>query len=319
MKRNNLNLLNSVVAKPLQVWLELRNYKRFTDSFFVAAVRRLRAGVPLNSIELEDIELALLHKAIADRYGYDFGNYSPASFKRRVLGFVRKSGFEHISDLLPRLLYDRAFFRALILAISVTVTEMFRDPQVYKLLREKVIPVLKTYPSINVWHAGCATGEEVYSSAILFAEEGLADRVRIYATDINEESLAIAGEGIYPVEKIQEYTANYQLSGGKRSFADYYHARYDAVILDRDLSKNMVFSSHNLVSDGTFGAMHLIFCRNVLIYFNESLQNRALNLFTESLVPHGFLCLGTRESLQFTSVKNRYRTIAEREKCFQLK
>jgi chemotaxis protein methyltransferase CheR len=268
---------------------------------------------------IETLEIDLLQKAIADRYGYDFSNYSPASFKRRVVAYVKKSGHTRISDLIPPLLHDRNLFRSFLYAVSVTVTEMFRDPQVYKILREKVIPVLKTYPSIKVWHAGCATGEEAYSSAILFAEEGLADRVQIYATDINEESLHIASEGIYPIEKIKEYTQNYQQSGGRGSFSDYYHARYEAVIMNQDLRKRLTFSSHNLVSDGSFGAMHLIFCRNVLIYFDETLQNRALNLFSQSLVPKGFLCLGTKESLLFSTVKDRFRIIAEREKCFQLK
>ncbi len=270
-------------------------------------------------LDTENLEIYLLQEAIAKRYGYDFRNYSPASFKRRIQNFVNQSGLQRISDLIPRLLHDPTFFSSLLHSISVTVTEMFRDPQVYRVLREKVIPVLKTYPSIKVWHAGCATGEEVYSSAILFAEAGLSDRVQIYATDINEETLQIAREGIYPVESIKTYTTNYQLSGGNHSFADYYHARYDAVILNQELRRNITFSSHNLVSDGSFGAMHLIFCRNVLIYFNETLQQRVLGLFVDSLAPNGFLCLGTRESLSFSTVSGAFRSIAAKEKCFQLK
>lgn len=273
----------------------------------------------MDETALEAIEIALLKTAIVERYGYDFSNYSPASFKRRVVAFARREGFKHIADLIPLLLHDKSFFRSLLFSISVTVTEMFRDPQVFRIVREKIIPVLKTYPSIRVWHVGCATGEEVYSTAILFAEEGLNDRLQIYATDINEESLEKAREGIYPVEQIKKYTANYQKAGGRRSFSDYYHARYDSVILHQELRKNIVFSSHNLVSDGSFGSMHLIFCRNVLIYFDETLQRRVLGLLHDSLVPNGFLCLGTRESLQYLEVKDCFRVIAEREKCFQLK
>jgi chemotaxis protein methyltransferase CheR len=273
----------------------------------------------MRNLDIETIEVSLLQEAISSRYGYDFQNYSPASFKRRILNFVSHSGLKRISELIPLLLHDPLFFSDLLCSISVTVTEMFRDPQVYRTLREKIIPILKTYPSIKVWHAGCATGEEVYSSAILFAEEGLQDRVQIYATDINEENIQVAREGIYPVEQIKTYTNNYQLSGGRNSFADYYHARYDSVIMDKGLRRNMTFSTHNLVSDKSFGAMHLIFCRNVLIYFNEPLQNRVLGLFVDSLVPQGCLCLGTRESLSYSDIADRFRTISDREKIFQLK
>lgn len=272
----------------------------------------------MNKLDLERLEIELVLKTVSRVYGYDFSNYSSASLKRRIVHFVAKSGYQQISEIIPHIIHNRDFFFSLLFTISVTVTEMFRDPEVYKFLRATVLPVLKTYPSIRVWHAGCATGEEVYSLAIMLAEEGLAERAQIYATDINDLALQKAREGIFSIDRIKEYTANYQKAGGTRSLSEYYQAGYDSVIMDKKLKKNIVFASHNLVSDAAFGEMHLIFCRNVLIYFDEFLQDKVLNLFLNSLVPKGFLCLGTKESLHFTSCKERFRQISEKEKCFQV-
>ena len=204
--------------------------------------------------------------------------------------------------MIPMILRDRELFSRLARDFSIAVTEMFRDPFVYKAVRNKVIPVLRTWPHFKIWHAGCATGEEVYSLAIVLKEEGVYDRATIYATDFNDEALEQAREGIFEIGKLQEATRNYQQAGGKASLAEYYHARYDAAVMDSALKERIVFSGHNLASDSVFGDMHLVFCRNVLIYFNRELQNRALGLFTESLVHGGFLCLGTKEDLRFSNV-----------------
>lgn len=269
--------------------------------------------------EIEKLEMKMLLDAMAQCHGYDFRNYSPASLKRRIRHFMAKSGCREISELIPRLLHDRAFFDELLIDITVTVTEMFRDPAVYLALRTHLLPILKTYPSLRIWHAGCSTGEEVYSMAILLEEEGLLGRTQIYATDINETALKQAKSGIYSVEKIKEYTVNYQKAGGRRSLSDYYHARYDSVIMRKSLSEKITFASHNLISDSSFGAMHLICCRNVLIYFDEVLQNRVLKLFMESLVDRGFILLGTKESLLFSEIKELCDKVPGIEKCYQVK
>jgi chemotaxis protein methyltransferase CheR len=270
------------------------------------------------SVDIETIEIELLLDTISRRYGYDFHNYSKASLKRRILNFTSKTEINKISELIPLLLYDKELFRSFLLSLSVTVTEMFRDPEVYVVLREQVLPFLKTYPFSKIWCAGCATGEEVYSIAILLKEAGLSERVQIYATDINDESLQKAQSGIYSTLQIQEYTRNYQLAGLTGSFSDYYFARYDSVIMDQSLKDNIVFANHNLVSDEVFGKMQLILCRNTLIYFNRDLQDRVLSLFRDSLVHKGFLCLGTKESLEFSSVKDDFHSIEKKAKVFQL-
>lgn len=269
--------------------------------------------------DIEQVEMTLLLEAMARCRGYDFRNYSPASLKRRVTSFMAKSGCRQLSELIPRLIHDRNFFDEMLLEITVTVTEMFRDPAVYRSLRNHVVPILKTYPTLRIWHAGCSTGEEVYSMAILLEEEGLLGRTQIYATDINEAALRQAKDGIYGIEKIKEYTANYQQAGGQHSLSDYYHAKYDSVIMRRSLGDRIVFAQHNLISDASFGAMHLIVCRNVLIYFDETLQNRVLKLFQESLVSKGLLLLGTKESLLFSEVKDHFCKLPGVEKGFQAK
>jgi chemotaxis protein methyltransferase CheR len=267
--------------------------------------------------DIEKIELHLFLEALCQRYGYDFRNYAQASVKRRVRHLLAKSGYTRISEMLPRLLYDETFAQSAIYDFSISVTEMFRDPDFYRSLRKNVVPYLKTYPFIKVWHAGCATGEEVYSLAIVLQEEGLYDRATIFATDFNEMVLEKAREGIYPLKDIRQYTTNYQKAGGERPFADYYHAQYESAIMNQSLKRNITFASHNLVTDGVFGEMHLIFCRNVLIYFDKTLQNRVLKLFADSLNHGSFLCLGSKETLEFSEVINNFKSVDERAKIYQ--
>lgn len=273
----------------------------------------------METTDINQIEIDLLVEAIYQRYGYDFRQYSQASIKRRVKHHLTKTEFQTISDLIPCILHNEEAFTSLFLDLSVTVTEMFRDPWVYLALREKVIPFLKTFPFINIWQAGCATGEEVYSLAILLKEEGLYNRARIYATDFNDAALEKARARIYPLDRIKEYSRNYQKAGGKRSLADYYRAQYQSVILDASLQDNVTFANHNLATDGVFSEMHLILCRNVMIYFNRSLQDRVLTLFRDSLRYNGFLCMGSKESLQFFSVKDDFVKFAAKEKIYQCK
>jgi chemotaxis protein methyltransferase CheR len=267
--------------------------------------------------DIEKIEIDLFLEALFQRYGYDFRHYAEASVRRRVRHLLAKSGYSRICDMIPRLLYDEAFSHMAIHDFSITVTEMFRDPRFYCSIRQSVVPYLKTYPFIKIWHAGCATGEEVYSLAILLEEEGLYERATIFATDLNEAVLEKAKEGIYALKDIRQYTTNYQKAGGTRPFADYYHAQYESAIMNQSLKRNVTFASHNLVTDGVFGEMHLIFCRNVLIYFDKTLQNRVLGLFAESLNYGGFLCLGSKETLQFSSVAEHFKVIDERDKIYQ--
>lgn len=269
--------------------------------------------------EIEHIEVELLLEAVYQRYGYDFRSYARASIDRRVRQFMSGKNVRLISELIPRVLYDEALFSELAQYFSIAVTEMFRDPFVYCALREKVVPLLKTYPFVKVWHAGCATGEEVYSLAILLKEEGLFDRVTIFGTDFNDRALEQARQGIYPAERIKDFTRNYQEAGGKGSFSEYYHARYESAALDASLKERITFANHNLASDAAFGEMHLVFCRNVLIYFNPELQNRALRLFDESLVRGGFLCLGTKEDIQFTEVAGGYDAVDSAARIYRKK
>lgn len=258
-------------------------------------------------------------EAIYQRYGYDFRHYSKDSLKRRISHLLSKYGCKSIMDMTSRLLYDKSFFNLLVQDFSITVTEMFRDPDFYRAIRKYVVPYLKTYPFIKVWHAGCATGEEVYSMAILLKEEGLYDKATIYATDFNDTALQKAKKGIYSIDHIKQYTSNYQKADGSRSFSEYYYAQYDSVIIDKSLRKNITFANHNLVTDSVFGEMHLILCRNVLIYFDKTLQNNVLNLIKDSLVQGGFFCLGTRESLQFSDVAEDFKVLESKEKIYQKK
>lgn len=266
---------------------------------------------------LENIEIDLLVEAIYRRYGHDFKHYSKETLQRRILHNLSYAGLNNISELIPRILNSKACFERLFYDISITVTEMFRDPVFYMALRKNIIPVLKTYPYIKIWHAGCATGQEVYSLAIVLKEEGCYDRSQIYATDFNDAALAKAKTGIYSAKNIKEYISNYQQAGGIESFADYYHANYDSVIMDSSLKKNITFANHNLATDSVFGEINLILCRNVLIYFDRTLQDRVLSMFQESLCRNGFLCLGSNESLSFSQVSDDFRQYVGQEKIYQ--
>ncbi|MBF0195062.1 MAG: protein-glutamate O-methyltransferase CheR [Magnetococcales bacterium] len=269
--------------------------------------------------DLQDFEIRLLLESLRYRYDFDFSNYVQTSLKRRLLYAIKVSGIEHVSDAIPRVLHDEDFFQKLFYILSVTVTEFFRDPQFYKTVREQLTPLLDKFPIINVWHAGCATGEEVYSMAILLHEEGLSDRVRIYATDINNRSLSMAKEGVYNIDNLKDYSINYQKSGGKGSLSDYYIAKYGLALIDPELKKNILFSNFNLATDSVFTEMHLVLCRNVLIYFDATLQNRVLTLLNDTLVDEGLLCLGSRESLKFSNVVNSFIPISEKWRIFQKK
>jgi chemotaxis protein methyltransferase CheR len=271
----------------------------------------------MDNDDLERIEIDLLLEALYQHYGYDFRSYARASIERRVRRFTTVSGYEHISDLIPKALHDKVFFSRLAQHFSVSVTEMFRDPFVYQAIRTQVLPRLHSYPFFKIWHAGCATGEEVYSMAILLQEEGLLERATLYATDFNEEALDKANHGIYPLDKLREYTVNYQKAGGKDSFSNYYHASYDSAVMNEGLKRRITFASHNLAADRVFGEMHMVFSRNVLIYFNRDLQNRAVELYTDSLVHGGFLCLGTSESLSQTDFAGQYEVVDGEAKLYR--
>jgi len=264
-----------------------------------------------------NIEIDLILEAIYQKYGYDFRNYSKAHVKRRLLNRLVASKLKSISEMQHRVLHEPGFFEQILRDLSINVTEMFRDPGFYLALRSEVIPLLKTYPYLKIWHAGCSTGEEVYSFAILLKEEGLYDRVQIYATDFNTTVLDVAKKGIYPINRIKDFTANYQQAGGKQSFSDYYMADYNSVIFDQSLKKNVVFAEHNLVTDSVFAEVNVIICRNVLIYFNRDLQNKVFNLFADSLINGGFLCLGSKETLQFSTQADAFETVNAYEKLYK--
>lgn len=257
-------------------------------------------------------------RALRERHGYDFSGYAPASLKRRVLGYVHSKDYENISALTGRMLRDDALIPQIIAGLSVPVSDMFRNPAVFKLLREEVFPILASYPRINIWQAGCASGEEVYSLAILLEEAGLYDRSLIYATDFNDTALARAQEGIFAAKDARNYSENYRAAGGTRSLSDYYHARYERIKLDESLKRNISFANHNLVADGVFCEAHLILCRNVLIYFTHALQNQVLGLFRDSLVRGGFLCLGNRESIEFAPAASAFGTVNAAARVFRL-
>lgn len=273
----------------------------------------------MDNFEVQNIEIRLLLEAIFLKYGYDFRKYGKAHVKRRILHRLNMEHLKTVSAMQELVLHDENFINTLLADLTINVTEMFRDPSFYKTVREELVPVLKTYPFIKIWHAGCASGEEVYSMAILLQEEGVYDRCQIYATDVNTCVLHQARNGIYDIALIKEYTANYADAGGKSSLSDYYTAGYNSVILNESLKKKIVFAEHNLATDYMFGEMHLIICRNVMIYFNQKLQEWVLDLFSESLCTGGFLCLGSKESLKEEKHKKMYRQFVENEKIFQKK
>lgn len=270
-------------------------------------------------MNFDNKEFKDLLESIRFVYGYDFTDYAEASVKRRVDHFMHTRKIMALEKLGKMILQDEKLFEEFIQEVSVTVTEMFRDPVFYKSLRTNILKRLATYPFIKVWIAGCATGEEVYSIAILLREEGLLSRSVIYATDINQKSLQIAKDGVYPVEHMKTYTANYQKSGGTKSFSEYYKAKYNSVMFDKSLKQNIVFAAHNLAVDKSFNEFQLVICRNVLIYFNQQLQNKVIDLFYESLCPFGFLGLGNKESLLFSDKKKHFEEIDRKEKIFMKK
>lgn len=279
---------------------------------------RSLAGPPVSyDAGLERIEIELLLEGIYRQYGFDFRSYAYASIRRRLWKRVHSEGLSSISELQALVLHEAAAMERLLLDLSVSVTSMFRDPPFYRAFRDVVAPLLRTYPFVRIWHAGCSTGEEVYSTAILLEETGLLDRTRIYATDINEAVLQRARAGIFPLNRMQEYTENYIRAGGTRSFSEYYTAKYDGALFSPSLTRNIVFSQHNLVTDRSFSEFHVVFCRNVLIYFDRALQNRVHALFYESLVMFGILALGSKESLRFSQYEDCYERLDPKEKLFR--
>ncbi|MEX2283004.1 MAG: protein-glutamate O-methyltransferase CheR [Gemmatimonadota bacterium] len=267
--------------------------------------------------ELERIEIDVLLEAIFRHYGFDFRSYAYSSLKRRLWKRIEAEELRTVSQLQDLVLHNEAAMERLLLDLSVSVSAMFRDPNFYLAFRQKVVPILRTYPFIRIWHAGCSTGEELYSMAILLEEEGLYDRARMYATDINEVVLTAAREGIYPVDRMQEYTQNYVKAGGKRSFSEYYTARYDHALFAPALRRNAVFAQHNLVTDRSFSEFNVILCRNVMIYFDRKLQDRVHKLFYESLPVFGILALGNKESLVLSEYEPRYEAIDPRERIYR--
>jgi len=267
--------------------------------------------------KIEDIEIRLLLEALYSRYHYDFRNYAMASIKRRVRQARAHLGFDSISALQERLLHDPGMLPRILGYLTVQVSEMFRDPTYFRAIREKVVPHLRTYPSLKVWIAGCSGGEELYSFVILFREVGLEERTLFYATDINQDALRAAEAGIFGLDRLQLFTENHRKSGGKSSLSDYYQAAYGRVSFDKTLRRNVVFSDHSLVTDAVFAEMHLISCRNVLIYFNRTAQDRAIGLFKDSLARKGFLGLGSKESLRFSQHAESFADFLREEKIYQ--
>lgn len=267
--------------------------------------------------ELEDFEVSMLLDAIEHRWGYDFRAYARASIKRRIRNAMIRHRVQHVSALIPRILHEPDFFQDVVRDFSITVTQMFRDPHIWSILREEVFNLLATWPYFKIWHAACATGEEVYSMAILLDEAGLLDRATIYATDFNDEALQKARDGIYPLKDIQEASRNYLKAGGAASLNQYYLALEDVVQIRKAIRDRIVWANHNLVQDRVFGEMNLILCRNVMIYFTRPLQNRALELFTASLTHGGILCLGSKESLDFSSVADCYDAISLKDRIYR--
>ncbi|MEL1244536.1 protein-glutamate O-methyltransferase CheR [Flavobacterium sp. DGU11] len=258
---------------------------------------------------VNDRELEVLINEIYEYYGYDFSGYSLASFKRRIDRLYNLDRFESFTEFLSRVRTDSVYFQRMVEEITVNVTEMFRDPLFYKVLRTELLPVLATKPFIRIWHAGCSTGEEVYSMAIMLEEAGLLHKSLLYATDLNPTVLDTAKIGVFNLRMMKQYSENYIASGGKKDFSDYYTAQYGLAKFGEELSEKMVFSQHNLVSDRSFNEFDLILCRNVMIYFDKDLQDRALSLFDESLSKLGYLALGTKETIKFSDLKIRYEQV----------
>ena len=267
--------------------------------------------------DLEAIEIGLLTEGVYRHYGFDFRDYSLPSLKRRVWKRLRAEGLSTISGLTDKVLHDPPAMERLLLDLSINTTAMFRDPSFYLAFRQKIVPHLRTYPFIRIWHAGCSTGEEVYSMAILLQEEGIYERCRIYATDINEAVLQRAREGIFPLNTMQENTSNYIGAGGVGTFSEYYTARYDYAIFRPSLRENVVFAQHNLVTDASFNLFNVVFCRNVLIYFNNALQDRVLRLFLNSMEMFAILGLGKKETIRYSAVHDAFEEIDRDERLYR--
>ena len=268
-------------------------------------------------IALDDQQIDLLLGDLIDRYGYDFSDYSRASFKRRVTRLIDQDRFLSFAEFRYRLLDDATYLTRFVEQVTVNVTEMFRDPHFYRVLREKILPVLGTWPMIRIWHAGCSTGEEVYSLSILLQEANLLHKSVQYATDINPSVLERARTGIFPLSQMKQYSENYILSGGRQDFSSYYTAQYNSARFDSALGKRVVLATHNLVSDGMFNEFQLILCRNVMIYFDKVLQDKVMHLFYDSLETLGYLALGSKETIKFTSVAGRFKQLEDRERIWR--
>jgi chemotaxis protein methyltransferase CheR len=274
-------------------------------------------GAASAEVALEDIEICLLVDGIHARYGLDFRDYAHASLRRRIMSRLEPEGVRSVSGLLEKVLHEPAVMERLLLAITIHVTSMFRDPAFYAAFRSQVVPVLRTYPHVRIWHAGCSSGEEVYSMAILLKEEGVYDRCRIYATDLSEGILDRARSAVFPLGEMKEYTQNYIKAGGTAQFSDYYTADHERVVFRPALRKNVVFAPHNLVTDGSFNEFNVILCRNVMIYFNDALQGRVHKLFHESLGTLGFLALGSQESMRFSTCEDRYEPVDSAHRIYR--
>ncbi len=277
----------------------------------------MTAPARVSTAKTEDIEIRLLLEAIYQKYHYDFRGYAMASVKRRLSQAREFFNCRSFSVLQDQVLHDASMLPSLLSYLTVQVSEMFRDPLYFRAIREKVVPHLHTYPSLKVWIAGCSTGEELYTFAILFREEGLLERTMFYATDINPEALKRAEMGVYDLDRIKLFTENHRLSGGKSSLSDYYTAAYGAASFDKSLRRNAVFSDHSLATDAVFAETQLVSCRNVLIYFNKELQDRAIGLFSQSLARKGFLGLGAKETLRFSAHADEFAEFARDERIYQ--
>ncbi|MEI9948850.1 MAG: protein-glutamate O-methyltransferase CheR [Pseudomonadota bacterium] len=265
---------------------------------------------------LEDLEIRLFLQAIQSRYGYHFVDYAQSSMRRRVRAALTRSGLAHLGELQHKILLDASFFASILDDLTVRVSEVFRDPPFFRAFRERVIPILRTYPLLKIWHAGCASGEEVYTTAILLAEENLYERAQIYATDMSPKALEMARAGVYPEERALEFEGNYRESGGKHRIEDYFSRAYGRVVVREGLRRNVVFFQHDLASDQALGEMHVVFCRNVLIYFGTELRERALGTFAGCLERSGFLCLGMNEGLSPVA-KGKFAEFAENERIYR--
>lgn len=266
---------------------------------------------------VEDVEFKLLLEGVYERYGFDFREYAPASLKRRIYKHAQDEKLTTISGVLDSILHNTSSMERLLRTLSVDVTSMFRDPSFFLALRANLFPILKTEPLVRIWVAGCASGEEVYSVAIALQEEGLLEKSRIYATDMNSSLLDEANAGVYSMAAMREFTDNYIKAGGKKSFSEYYTAKYDNAIMNASLKRNLVWANHNLATDASFNEFHLILCRNVMIYFNASLQERVHQLLYDSLPFGGFLGLGSKESLSLTNLESQYDVVDEKEKLYR--